>query len=190
MNLPENQNDNCNDKFCALAEDFNKSAAAFASGSGLSFDGLMTKFNILWRFKAETPQEHMRLTQSLFDGGISILRRISEQANKENLAAPTNNLTQIFEFLMKPEQKQFLPDNASEQLVDAALALIKKSEGVVYEYNWKDYAQHKEQLITLAKSLATYAEKTSEPKPAIASFAAGKTIPPAKRPALSSESVG
>ena len=186
MNLPENNNDN-SDKFCPLAEEFNKSAAAFAGGSGLSFDGLMTKFNILWNFKAEGPQDQRRLTQSMFDGGMAILAKVATPSCRDHVEGHGNNVQQIFNFLMTPEQMQHLPDNASDQLVDAALNLVRKSEGMTYAGNWNDFTQHKSGLIQLAKTVITHAEKTREPRPAIATFAAGKTIPPAKRLTLSSE---
>jgi hypothetical protein len=185
MNLPENNESS--DKFCPLAEEFNKSAANFANGSGLSFDGLITKFNILWKFKAEGPQDQRRLTQGLFDGGMGVLRKIATPACRDPVENYTSNIQQVFTFLTTPEQMQYLPDNASDQLVDAALNLVRKSEGMTYSGNWNDFAQHKNGLISLAKTVVGYAEKTREPKPAIATFAAGKTIPPARRLTLSSD---
>jgi hypothetical protein len=169
------------DKFAALAQEFNKSAKGIAAGEGLSMDGLMAKFDILWRFKAENSTDHARLVEGLYEGGMDIVRKLAKPSCHENIQGHMNNFQQIFTFLMKPEYMQFLPDNASTQLVDGALDLIRKSEGVRYEYNWQDYAQHKEGLIAFAKSVATFAEKTREPKQGVATFAASKTIAPAKR---------
>ncbi len=169
------------DKFACLAEDFNKSARNIANGSGLSMEGLMLKFDILWRFKAEGSADHARLVEGLYEGGMDILRKLAKPQCHEAVQGHMNNFQQIFNFLMRPEHMQFLPDDTSEKLVNIALELIKKSENVQYEYNWKDYAQHKTELITLAKSVTVFAEKTREPKQSIATFAAAKSIAPAKR---------
>lgn len=186
MNLPERNEDT----FCKLAEDFNKSAKTFAQGSGLTLDGLMTKFDVLWKFKAECPHDKGRLTQALFDGSMDILRKISDPNCRDSVAGASGNFTHIFNFLTTSEQMQYLPANASDQLVDAALGLINKSEGVGYVYGWNDYSQHKNDLIGLAKTVATFAEKTREPKPAGATFAIAKTIPPVKRLTISTPEGG
>lgn len=178
MNLPD---DNREDKFCPLAKEFNASAKRFAEGNGLSLDGLMTKFDVLWRFKAENPEDKLRLTQGMFDGGMDILRKIANPNFHETLGSHANNINHIFTFLTTSEQLQYLPVDASDQLVDAALNLIRKSEGVTHVYGWNDYVQHKNELINISKTVAGFAEKTRAPKPAGAVFAIEKTIPPAKR---------
>lgn len=178
MTMPDQDNN----PFDAFAEEFNKSARAFATSSdGLSYDGLMTKFNLLWKFKAESPQDQGRLTQGLYEAGMEVLRKCARPTNHDPLATPINNVSQIFNFLMTPEQMPYLPDGASNALVDVALDLVRKSENIRYEYNWKDYQQHKADLIKIAQMVTVYAEKTRMPKTGTAGFAVAKTIPPAKR---------
>lgn len=187
MTMPDQENN----PFDALAEEFNKSAKAFATSSdGLSYDGLMTKFNLLWKFKAESPQDQGRLTQGLYEAGMEVLRKCAKPSNHENLNAPMTNVQQIFTFLMTPEQMQYLPDNASGSLVDVALDLVRKSENIRYEYNWKDYQQHKTDLIKMAQMITGYAEKTRAPKTGSAVFAVAKPVPPAKRLTISTPEAG
>ncbi|MEZ0226105.1 MAG: hypothetical protein ACAH83_16235 [Alphaproteobacteria bacterium] len=178
MTMPEQENN----PFDALAEEFNKSAKAFATSTdGLSYDGLMTKFNLLWKFKAESPQDQGKLTQGMFEAGIELLRKCAKPSYHDALAVPMANVQQIFNFLTTPEQLPYLPDTASNQIVDVALDLVRKSEGVRYEYNWKDYAQHKVDLIKMAQMMTPYAEKTRTPKTGTAGFAVTKTIVPAAK---------
>jgi hypothetical protein len=184
MNLPDQEN---NDKFATISEDFNKSAMNFANGTGLSYEGLMAKYDILSKFKAESPVDQTRLTQGLFDGGMQILTRVSDMSFRESLDSHASSFRQMFEFLTTPAQMPYLPDNASDRLVEAALNLIKKSEGMNYSYGWSDFAAHKSRLIDMAKSVSTFAEKTREPKPQVATFAITKTIPPAKKLTLSND---
>jgi hypothetical protein len=171
-----------NNPFDALAEEFNKSAKAFATTTdGITYDALMTKFNLLWKFKAESPQDQGKLTQGLFEAGMTILRKCAKTTNHESISASINNVQQIFSFLMTPEQLPYLPDDASDQLVDVALDLVRKSESIRYEYNWKDFQQHKQDLIKMAQLITPYAEKTSAPKTGTAGFAVAKTIAPAAK---------
>jgi hypothetical protein len=126
----------------------------------------------------------------MFDGGMAILAKVATPSCRDNVETHGNNVQQIFNFLTTPEKMQFLPDDASDHLVDAALNLVRKSEGMTYAGGWNDFSQHKNALITLAKNVITYAEKTREPRPAVATFAAGKTIPPARRLTLSGDNGG
>ncbi|TAL26967.1 MAG: hypothetical protein EPN97_18550 [Alphaproteobacteria bacterium] len=187
MTMPDQENN----PFDALAEEFNKSAKAFATTTdGLTYDGLMTKFNLLWKFKAETPQDQGRLTQGLYEAGMEILRKCAKPINHDSLNAPMSNAQQIFNFLMTPEQMPYLPDGASNALVDVALDLVRKSENIRYEYNWKDYQQHKTDLIKMAQMVTGYAEKTRTPKTGNAVFAVAKPVPPAKRLTLPTSEPG
>lgn len=178
MTMPDQENN----PFDALAEEFNKSAKAFATTTdGITYDGLMLKFNLLWKFKAESPQDQGRLTQGLFEAGMEILRKSAKATNHDSLTPHLNNVQQIFGFLTSAEQLPYLPDCASNALVDVALDLVRKSENIRYEYNWKDYQQHKTDLIKMAQMITPFAEKTRAPKTGTAGFAVAKAIPPAKR---------
>jgi hypothetical protein len=187
MTMPDQENN----PFDALAEEFNKSARSFATTSdGITYDGLMTKFNLMWKFKAESPQDQGRLTQGLYEAGMEILLKCAKPANHDNLNTPMSNAQQIFDFLMTPEQLQYLPDHASDSLVDVALDLVRKSENIRYEYGWKDYHQHKTDLIKMAQMVSGYAAKTRAPKTGSAVFAVAKPVPPAKRLTLSAPDAG
>jgi hypothetical protein len=184
MNLPDQQQ---TDKFAPLAEEFNKSAMALATTKGLSIECLMLKFDILWKYKAENTVDQGKLVQSLVDSGMGMLKRFINPSFRENLEGYTGDAIQIFNRLLTPEYKQHLPADISDKFVDAALDLARKAETITYNNGWSDYSQHRTRYINLSRNLLEYAEKTREPRPQVASFAAVKAIPPAKRLTLSND---
>jgi hypothetical protein len=188
MTVPEEGNN----AFSPLAEEFNRTATSFARGeSYITLDALMAKYSILQKLKAETPADRMRLSESLLDCALSMLKRIANPTNRENLSAPVSSIQSILTRLSAAEDAPHVPARAVGQLADAALDLVRKSEKIPnYDYDWNDCQAHKTALVKLALSVAGTAE-TLRGKESTAGFAAAKTIaPPAKRPVLQAGNTG
>ena len=183
MSVPEEPK---NSAFATLAEEFNTSAGKFAIGEGgVTLDALMTKYTILQKFKTETPTDKMKLAESLLNCGLDIMRKCAKPGNKDNLGEPSNNVQAIFARLTSAEELPLLPERAMDAMADAALDLIRKSEGMPsYDYNWRDSQNHKTALIKMAQTAIGFAEIIQKRPEKTAGFAAAKAIAPAKRPML------
>lgn len=129
------------DQFAKLAKEFNQSSANVGAGEG-NWQMTVAKYLLLMRHKTETPEQKQQLTGAMLGAAIDRLDKVVKALPQMMSYSPSTleSLYGVFRPLATPENSAFLPQDASQRIVDATLGLVRvletyeKPEGTASEH--------------------------------------------------------
>ncbi|MDP2206846.1 MAG: hypothetical protein Q8K65_11130 [Alphaproteobacteria bacterium] len=117
------------DQFTKLAQEFNQTAANVGAGEG-NWQMTVAKYLLLMRHKTETPEQKQQLTGTMLDAAIDRMEKIVKSLPQMSMYSPSTleSLYGVFRPLAAPENSAFMPQGASQRVVDATLEMVRVLE--------------------------------------------------------------
>ena len=163
------------DDFAALAKEFNETARKFPDDSNVTLKLLLAKYTALLNFKAETDADKTELAAALFDCGLRLLKNATGEPSHGATYTPgevaypetgKDGARGIFSRLAASDSIGALPKRAPGELAEAALAILRKAEGVTHSQLGAQKTSYNASLTALAELALDYAAKFAEPQEA------------------------
>ncbi|MBW7910130.1 MAG: hypothetical protein H3C49_02485 [Alphaproteobacteria bacterium] len=173
------------ENYVSLSKEFNQTAQAIGAGEG-NWQMAVAKFTLLMRHKAQTTEQKQELCAMMMNAAVNRLEKVlSGFAEMDNFTASTlEGLYGVFRPLAAPENLPYLPKNASAQLADVTLDMVraledyKKTPSILLEtYNSvrKYYTEFSFFMLETAQTVKTAEEERSASAETQSDLTLGKT---------------